>query len=272
MEGFMKRRLLALLMVVAILMGMSITAHAEENEVRNFNVRGGKSHIFGGLPQDNTLLNHGDWITGGNVQLGPDYVKMSYNVSNLTINYEFKFKYFLADTYYYDLVKIWSDDAVYEDCSGSLMYYYMNGEIVGFSGTGTARITGRSEGIYYEIRVDTVEEKPEIPTEPELHYISTPFTGVADSDDGKYTLAIAGQFVSELEDGIHVLSAADITAQTMAIVAYNNTNGVKRVMRENTVEGMSVTVSGGEVTEYVIRGRVQTDGGTLDYYTATINP
>jgi len=104
------------------------------------------------------------------------------------------------------------------------------------------------------------------------HQISEPFTGVAESDTGSYTLALAGYYTAELTDGTHVLSASDITAQTIAIVAYNKANGVKRVMRETTIEEMTVTVSGGTATEYTIRGRVQTDGGTLDRYTATINP
>jgi len=104
------------------------------------------------------------------------------------------------------------------------------------------------------------------------HQISAPFTGIAESDTGNYTLALAGYYTAELTDGTHVLSASDITAQTIAIVAYNKANGVKRVMRETTIEEMTVTVSGGIVTEYIIRGRVQTDGGTLDRYTATINP
>ena len=108
--------------------------------------------------------------------------------------------------------------------------------------------------------------------EPVIHQITAPFTGVAESDTGSYTLALAGYYTAELTDGTHVLSASDITAQTIAIVAYNKANGVKRVMRETTIEEMTVTVSGGTVTEYIIRGRVQTDGGTLDRYTATINP
>lgn len=110
------------------------------------------------------------------------------------------------------------------------------------------------------------------PTEPDMHNIMTPFIGTVESDRGDYTLAIAGHFVKNLTDGTHVLTASDIAEQTIAIVACRPANGTKRVMRENTIEEMTVTVSGGAVTEYVIRGRVQIDGGTLDRYTAIINP
>jgi len=104
------------------------------------------------------------------------------------------------------------------------------------------------------------------------HQVSTGFTGTAVSDRGDYNLYIAGYFRKDLTNGTHTLALSDITSQTIAVIAHNNANGVNRNMNQSTIEEMTVTVSGGEVIEMIIRGRVQTDGGTLDRYTATINP
>lgn len=101
--------------------------------------------------------------------------------------------------------------------------------------------------------------------------ISIPFTGTAVSDRGDYTLALAGYFEKELTDGVHELTPEEIREQTISIVAYNRANGQKRVMTQSTIEELTVTVSGGEVTQYIIRGRVQTAGGKLDRYTAVID-
>lgn len=111
-----------------------------------------------------------------------------------------------------------------------------------------------------------------ISTEPEVYQISTGLTGTAISDRGDYNLYIAGYFDKELIDGVHELALSEITSQTIAVVAHNNTNGVNRNMNQSTVEEMTVNVSGGVVASMTIRGRVQTNGGTLDRYTATINP
>jgi len=107
---------------------------------------------------------------------------------------------------------------------------------------------------------------------PVIHEISEGFTGTAVSDRGDYNLYIAGYFRKDLADGVHTLALSDITSQTIAIVAHHNENGKNRNMNQSTIEEMTVTVSGGEVRGYEIRGRVQTDGGTLDRYTAIINP
>lgn len=100
--------------------------------------------------------------------------------------------------------------------------------------------------------------------------ISSPFTGTAVSDRGDYTLALAGYFEKELTDGVHELTPEEIREQTISIVVYNRANGQKRVMTQSTIEELTVAVSGGEVTQYTIRGRVQTTGGKLDRYTAVI--
>ena len=117
----------------------------------------------------------------------------------------------------------------------------------------------------------TLEEVGE-PTEPTVYQVSTGFTGTAVSDRGDYNLYIAGYFNKELTDGTHALVLSDITSQTVAVIAHNNANGVNRNMNQSTIEEMTVTVSGGVITEMTVRGRVQTDGGTLDRYTAIINP
>ena len=107
---------------------------------------------------------------------------------------------------------------------------------------------------------------------PKPQQISTGFTGTAVSDRGDYDLFIAGYFYKELTDGTHTLELSDITSQTIAIVAHNNSNDINRNMNQSTIEEMSVTVSNGQLVSAVIRGRVQTNGGTLDRYTATIQP
>lgn len=114
-------------------------------------------------------------------------------------------------------------------------------------------------------------EAAEDPSEPIVHQVSTGFTGTAVSDRGDYNLYIAGYFSKELTDGTHALALSDITSQTIAVIAHNNANSVDRNMNQSTIEEITVTVSGGEITEIYIRGRVQTNGGTLDRYTAIIN-
>lgn len=108
--------------------------------------------------------------------------------------------------------------------------------------------------------------------EPILHEISTVFTGTGLSDRGDYTLALAGYFDKELIDGTHELNLSEISGQTISIVAHNNANGINRVMNQSTIEEMAVTISGGQMVSATVRGRVQTNGGTLDRYTTTIQP
>lgn len=109
--------------------------------------------------------------------------------------------------------------------------------------------------------------------EPELHDVTSGFTGAAVSNRGDYDLFIAGYFSKELTDGVHELVLSDIGSQTIAIVAHHNvTNGVNRNMNQSTIEEMTVTVSGGAMISMTLHGRVQTAGGTLDRYAVTINP
>lgn len=156
-------------------------------------------------------------------------------------------------------------NGILASCIGS--YCGEAGDEIYWFGKGDAPGANSADDRGYSFSMSLYEVDP--PKDP-VHEIVTPLLGTAESDRGDYSLSIAGQYVDELTDGTHELTAEEITSQTMAIVAYNKANGVKRVMRENTIEEMTVTVLDGQVTECVIRGRVQTDGGKLDRYTATI--
>lgn len=106
--------------------------------------------------------------------------------------------------------------------------------------------------------------------DPQPVDILTPFTGTATSNTGQYEIAIAGFFDMELMPGDNVLALSEIQSNTIAVVAYNNNNGAKRTMTQTTIEEMTVTVSGGQVTQIYLMGRVQTSPGTLDRYSMTI--
>lgn len=112
----------------------------------------------------------------------------------------------------------------------------------------------------------------EEPSKPIVHHISSPFTGITESDNNIYTIAIAGYFIADLEDGTHSLATSDIATQTISVVSYNKNDNAKQVMDQSTIDVMRVTISGSMITQYEIRGSAQTNGGTFDRYTATINP
>lgn len=105
---------------------------------------------------------------------------------------------------------------------------------------------------------------------PEPADYFTPFTGTAASNTAQYELAIAGFIDMELLPGDNVLTLTEIQSNTIAVVAYNNNNGIKRTMNQTTIEEMTVTVSGGQITQIYIMGRAQTSPGTLDRYSTTI--
>ncbi|MFV0401948.1 MAG: hypothetical protein ACK5LX_15210 [Oscillospiraceae bacterium] len=114
------------------------------------------------------------------------------------------------------------------------------------------------------VRLSKVEES----TDPVD--VIQPFTGTATSNTGQYEIAIAGFLDMELMPGDNVLTLSEIQSNTIAVVAYNNNNGAKRTMTQTTIEEMTVTVSGGQVTQIYLMGRVQTSPGTLDRYSMTI--
>ena len=250
----MKKRVLMLLMAVVMMLGMSFTSMADE--VKYYD--GVIDWIF-----PSTAAGQGD----------SEEIAVTATLTDDTFQFEFTD----SNGNYVE----WKGESMYQPDFFNVVYMNINGEKTN-TGAGAyfnsdfsvASINSRG---FFSIervpfRFDAEFHLKEDSTEQENYQISAPFTGAAESDTSSYTLALAGYYTAELTDGTHVLSASDITAQTIAIVAYNKANGVKRVMRETTIEEMTVTVSGGTVTEYIIRGRVQTDGGTLDRYTATINP
>ena len=251
----MKKRILMLLMAIMMLLGMSMISYADE------------ARYYEGI------ANYDEYYQGTGDGFEEDISVIAVRVNDRVSG---KFVTSKGDT-----IEWWAEindgqmtgngyvliNNIYEtDGFGGWAYIDENDKIFLYTKNGYPDSIG--EALFDYHLVLTLEPS----NEPVTHQISAPFTGVAESDTGSYTLALAGYYTAKLTDGTHVLSASDITAQTIAIVAYNKANGVKRVMRETTIEEMTVTVSGGTVTEYTIRGRVQTDGGTLDRYTATINP
>lgn len=240
----MKRRILMLLMAMVMMLGMTQVVFADE--VKYFE---GTVELWGanGIEEIPVLATYSN-----------GYLEFEFATSNGRH------------------IKCWANELYSGDRANS--YILLDGTLemwggeTRYSNDGSiyfgSKIYNQDDYGYFEVTLEEVESQ----TEPELQQISTPFIGVAESDNGGYTLALAGYFEMELMDGTHSLSTSDIAVQTISIVVYNKTDGKKRVMTQSTVEQMTVTVSGGEVTEYIIRGRVQTDGGVFDRYTATINP
>lgn len=132
--------------------------------------------------------------------------------------------------------------------------FYFGGDVFNYLGT---------DRCVFEILL----EKQEV-SEPADYF--TPFTGTATSNTAQYEVAIAGFIDMELLPGDNVLTLSDIQSNTIAVVAYNNNNGVKRTMNQTTIEEMTITVSDGQITQIYILGRVQTSPGTLDRYSTTI--
>lgn len=105
---------------------------------------------------------------------------------------------------------------------------------------------------------------------PQIKEYSSDLLGRALSNRDEYDLALSGFIKLDLCEGVNTIALEDIKKQTIAIVARNKSNDVRRVMRENTIEGMKVTVHNGRLISADIVGRVQTDGGRLDRYSTTV--
>lgn len=247
----MKRRIFMLLMAVVMLFGMSLTVFADEVK---YYEGVGNICIYG---EDDGRRSVSD-------------AKLEYSLESLSLTYS-------IDGIEHSLVLTsiagssngvnTSCDVEYDGVYKGIQYSYENAFI--FSADKREVYIKLGAG---DLLMDGYLELEEVVENVETHQISTGFTGTSVSDRGDYNLYIAGYFSKDLTNGTHVLALNDITSQTIAVVAHNNANGVNRNMNQSTIEEMTVTVSGGAMTEMIIRGRVQTDGGTLDRYTATINP
>lgn len=258
----MKKRLFALLMAMVMLLGMGIVSHAEANtdEVRYFKCDGRLFLEKRGYGEAEDFRGEIDF-ENGIVEIGVDYQIFTFDTR-------------LGSHRFYS----YPMDEKKQDFDGLSFEFFLDYRLFEFYGDTIEMMKtagNQNEEAFFSISpsyppfMNVVEFYPD-ETEPAIHEISAPFTGTAVSDREEYTLALAGYFEKELTDGTHELSLDEIKEQTISIVAYNKANGVKRVMTQSTIEEMSVTVSGGEVTQYVIRGRVQTNGGKLDRYTAVI--
>ena len=245
----MKKRIFMLLMTVVMILGMSFTSMADEVK----------------------------YYEGTGECVFDPYESNIYSLSNVKLEYssEYMLFSFVADGVNHTLLLTpiagsgsgpIQCDAVYDGVNkGSYNDYY---DVFSLNNNTVTWIKIGVGDVYISGSLNLVE----VSTEPPIYQISTGFTGTAVSDRGDYNLYIAGYFRKDLTNGTHALVLNDITSQTIAVVAHNNANGVNRNMNQSTIEEITVTVSGGVVTEMIIRGRVQTDGGTLDRYTATINP
>lgn len=258
---------LAMMVVLSSNMAMSVLA----DEVKYFKCTGGEVYF-------SSTGTYGDFseqvdVTGAYLEYGVDYRYFKYTTDEGGFSIYQKF-----NGTSWDYVEIngvaskWTDDdrihdffILNEDNIVETDYYKAGGVSVGIEEPGPMPGFEHDRFGFYLFFL-TFEE-----VDTSVYEISVPFAGTAVSDRGDYTLSLAGYFEKNLESGTHVLTGNDITEQTIAIVACNNADGVKRVMRENTVEEITVTVIGGEITEIIIKGRVQTSGGTLDRYTAVFN-
>jgi len=258
----MKKRIFMLLMTMAMVLGMSLTVFADE--VKYYEVTGNIYLEILDSENGRTIIHE---ATNGLLEYGSDYRYFTFSTSkgehSLLVRIE--------------EVSEWQTDWQYSEFDGVFYGYRgdgydpfptINGELEGWK-IAASDISGQG---YYMALSELIFTEVESPTEPTIQQVSTGFIGMAVSDRGDYNLYIAGYFRKDLTNGTHALALSDISSQTIAVIAHNNANGVNRNMNQSTIEEMTVTVSGGVVTEMIIRGRVQTDGGTLDRYTATINP
>ena len=95
--------------------------------------------------------------------------------------------------------------------------------------------------------------------------------GYGTSSTGEYMVNIVGNIQGTFTEGANVLSYADVQIQNLSINTFNLTNGASRVMGISTVEGVTVTVTNGAVTNVEVKGRAQTNPGNFDRYTVNCN-
>jgi len=247
----MKKRILMLLMAVMMMLGMSQVVFA--NETKYFEAVGEINFTHGG---DDFYS-----VSDARLEYSPDYLSFTFSIDGIEHNLVLTpiagsgtGQFIQCDVEY---------DGVYQGVQYSYYYAFLFSDDYK-----SVSIKLGANGFFMGGDLELVETSENV----EPHQVSTGFTGTAVSDRGDYNLYIAGYFDKALTDGTHTLALSDITSQTIAVIAHNNANGVNRNMNQSTIEEMAVTVSGGVVTEMIIRGRVQTDGGTLDRYTAMINP
>lgn len=121
-------------------------------------------------------------------------------------------------------------------------------------------------GSIYKTKVTVTEA----PVDPTPFLFDEAIAGMAISDTGEYSLSIGGFLEATVSEGSNVLTNQQIGEQFLTINAKNLKTGEKRVLYQNTVEGITITVQNGAVTEIRLRGRVQTTNGAFDRYTAVI--
>lgn len=91
------------------------------------------------------------------------------------------------------------------------------------------------------------------------------------SSTGEYEVMIAGRLKADLVPGKNIISQADINKMAISVIVYNTKTDEERIQVASTIEGMEITVSGGDITTATISGRVMTSKGKLDRYTTTVN-
>jgi len=252
----MKKRIFMLLMTMVMMLGMSLTTFADET--RYFEGEGDvdRQYAFGSNVGRQAALNP-------TLEIDGDMYRIRFTGATDQLDYDLLFQYGGEEYGNTNLI-------VKSIVIGGVDKQFSEGYIFPVKQTEDTVEIGMKVSDEY-IYISLYMTFNEVYTQ-NSYQIATGFTGTAVSDRGDYNLYIAGYFSKDLTNGTHVLALNDITSQTIAVVAHNNANGVNRNMNQSTIEEMTVTVSGGVMTEMIIRGRVQTDGGTLDRYTATINP
>lgn len=112
-------------------------------------------------------------------------------------------------------------------------------------------------------------DKVEEPSGPQDYNVNV--MGYGTSNTGEYMVNIVGNIQGTFDEGVTVLSSADVQAQNLSINTFNLTNGASRVMGISTVEGITVTVTNGAVANVAVKGRAQTNPGNFDRYTVNCN-
>lgn len=123
--------------------------------------------------------------------------------------------------------------------------------------------TGKQKyGIQYAAMIEVEYEDIVVPGEYDVTIM-----GSGLSNTGEYMVTVNGNITGVFEEGENRIT--NISAQNLAIMTFNMTNGAYRVMDQSTVEGLIVTVTNGEVSNVSVTGRAQTSPGNFDRYTVT---
>lgn len=99
---------------------------------------------------------------------------------------------------------------------------------------------------------------------PKTH--TYPIDGSAKSNNGGYDVTLQGTFNGELEDGRNVLSASQLSNIEARGIAKNTQFDEVLAFNANRITGADVTVTNGEITEFIVYGHVKTASGKKENF------